>query len=214
MSEENVENYTCRVCFEVFKKPATVSCGHVFCLDCLMKLMTENPTNLQCPMCRKQFIRGDIRLADDIQAAISYKATRCPDCRMIVNLSVYNSHSKKCRSRPTGDVTFRPVAHSSHPPPRDLPNRSTFACPLCLQKNFDCAGLVRHTQEDHAHEKASVTCPICASMPWGISDQKSGDYVAHLYLRHQFEYDTYVDFGQDDDAALRAAIEASLHSSH
>ena len=29
-------------------------------------------------------------------------------------------------------------------------------------------------------------------MPWGISDQKSGDYVAHLYLRHQFEYDTYV----------------------
>jgi len=29
-------------------------------------------------------------------------------------------------------------------------------------------------------------------MPWGVADQKSGDYVAHLHLRHQFEYDTYV----------------------
>ena len=60
-------------------------CSYSFCLECLAKLMTENPTNLQCPVCRRQFIRGDIRLADDIQAAISYKATKCPDCFMTVS---------------------------------------------------------------------------------------------------------------------------------
>lgn len=37
---------------------------------------------------------------------------------MKVDLSSYNAHCKKCRSRPIGNMTFRPVAHSSHPPPR------------------------------------------------------------------------------------------------
>lgn len=49
-------------------------------------------------------------------------------------------------------------------------------------------------------------------MPWGNPHQKSGDYISHLNLRHQFEYDTYVDYEQDDESALRAAIEASLKS--
>ena len=34
--------------------------------------------------------------------------------------------------------------------------------------------------------------------------------MQHLNLRHRFEYDTFVDYEQDDDEMLRRAIEASL----
>lgn len=29
-------------------------------------------------------------------------------------------------------------------------------------------------------------------MPWGVPDQLSQNFVAHLNTRHKFEYDTYV----------------------
>ncbi|KAK8757269.1 hypothetical protein V5799_000029 [Amblyomma americanum] len=53
-------------------------------------------------------------------------------------------------------------------------------------------------------------CPVCASMPWGNPHQKSINFLSHLNLRHRFEYDTYVDYGMDDDDALQQALEASL----
>ena len=38
----------------------------------------------------------------------------------------------------------------------------------------------------------------------------SSNFLQHLNLRHRFEYDTFVDYEQDDDEMLRRAIEASL----
>lgn len=35
-------------------------------------------------------------------------------------------------------------------------------------------------------------CPICASMPWGVTHQVSQNFVKHLNARHKFEYNTYV----------------------
>jgi hypothetical protein len=47
-------------------------------------------------------------------------------------------------------------------------------------------------------------------MPWGDPNQISVNFLQHLNARHKFEYDTYVDFDQDDDDMLRAAIAASM----
>lgn len=75
-------------------------------------------------------------------------------------------------------------------------------------------------------------------MPWGDAEQKSGDFVAHINLRHKFEYERFVvsvgcfpqlallvqqsslscspsphllhqDFGKDDEEQLRVALEKS-----
>lgn len=74
-------------------------------------------------------------------------------------------------------------------------------------------------------------------MPWGNPRQKSGNFVAHLNLRHKFVYETYVvcrwslvirvqvtqdfssllfsiqDYDQDEDAVLQEALRASLSDS-
>ena len=77
---------------------------------------------------------------------------------------------------------------------------------------------------------------MCACMPWGDSTQVSSNFVKHLNLRHQFEYDTFVvgscvhdignsiasctscvclsvcfrkDYQQDEEQALQAVLEAS-----
>ena len=47
-------------------------------------------------------------------------------------------------------------------------------------------------------------------MPWGDPSMLSSNFLQHLNLRHRFEYDTFVDYEQDDDEMLRRAIEASL----
>jgi len=47
-------------------------------------------------------------------------------------------------------------------------------------------------------------------MPWGNPHQKSGDFVQHLNLRHKFEYDTYVDYDNDEDAILQQVLAKSL----
>jgi len=48
-------------------------------------------------------------------------------------------------------------------------------------------------------------------MPWGNPSQKSQDFVSHMNLRHKFEYDVFVDYEQDDDTALKAALENSCY---
>lgn len=40
----------CNICFDIFKDPRILICGHTFCYKCIIRL-----SNLKCPICRKTF---------------------------------------------------------------------------------------------------------------------------------------------------------------
>ncbi|XP_042560050.1 zinc-binding protein A33-like [Clupea harengus] len=47
------EDFTCPVCFDIFKDPVILLCSHSFCKDCLQKFWREKKSK-ECPVCRRQ----------------------------------------------------------------------------------------------------------------------------------------------------------------
>ena len=43
------EDFECKICYEIFLKPITTPCGHVFCKNCLAQTLD---CNASCPVCR------------------------------------------------------------------------------------------------------------------------------------------------------------------
>ncbi|KAI5964282.1 uncharacterized protein KGF55_002224 [Candida pseudojiufengensis] len=46
-----LDDYSCPICMSIAYKPIKLSCNHLFCVRCLVKLKQQN--NLNCPMCRR-----------------------------------------------------------------------------------------------------------------------------------------------------------------
>ncbi|KDR79100.1 hypothetical protein GALMADRAFT_242961 [Galerina marginata CBS 339.88] len=46
----SVEDYSCLICTSIAFKPIRLSCGHLFCVRCLVKMQKRNQGD--CPMCR------------------------------------------------------------------------------------------------------------------------------------------------------------------
>ncbi|KAL9976137.1 hypothetical protein ACROYT_G013392 [Oculina patagonica] len=200
------ENFTCPVCLEILESPILIPCGHTFCNDCLDSC--ENISgSATCPVCRSGFSVYEKHRARDIQRQIHQSSGTCSGCNRQFPMSRLREHRSSCTI--TSHPTFSPVASTSQPWP-ETKNRSTFTCPFCYQRNLDSNGLLQHVNSNHKNERQSVVCPICASMPWGNPHQKSGDFVQHLNLRHKFEYDTFVDYDNDEDAILQQVLAQSM----
>jgi hypothetical protein len=75
---------------------------------------------------------------------------------------------------------------------------------------MDCGLLLAHLNEKHSQETRPAVCPVCAAMPWGNPHQKSRHVVRHFNLRHKFEYDTFVEYDQDEEESLRKVLAKSL----
>lgn len=207
----DLSTYSCSICMDIFEEPVRLTCRHVFCSKCIQGMSTaEQPA---CPVCRKTYKVTDIEQAKDVANIIATQKAHCNECSQLVRLARMSAHAAKCaggatKSRPK----FKPVAETSQPVPSELPNRSTFRCPYCSQSHLDLEGLRQHCKEKHRNNPDKVVCPVCASMPWGDPTLRSANFLSHLNLRHKFEYDTYVDYTQDDDIMLMAAIKASLET--
>lgn len=214
--EAEVPNkYLCPICREVLKKPtSTPECLHRFCDSCLRQTRPCGDGALLCPVCRLPFLMSASFHDRKFERELSGQCFICRGCKHKLPLPMYNGHQTTCkRLNHATPPRVSPVVAPTSQNTTVVPNRSTFKCPLCHQDNLECNGLLEHVNTHHTNDTASVVCPICASMPWGNPVQKSGNFVAHLNLRHTFEYDTYVDFSQDEDVVLQAALQASISDS-
>ncbi|CAH1779046.1 unnamed protein product [Owenia fusiformis] len=211
-SYDNLDDVSCPICLEIYEKPYRICCGHVLCSHCLEQYMALAEPH--CPVCRCIFNPQKRKKDSTLIKLIASQKGTCKGCNKKTYLNKLRSHMAGCNKllSTAAATKFKPVADTSQPAPRDVPNRQTFQCPYCGQRNFDTNGLKIHVNENHQSSKAQVVCPICSSMPWGDSNQRSGNFIQHLNLRHKFEYDTYVDFSIDDDTMLQAALKASLES--
>ncbi|XP_028680420.1 tripartite motif-containing protein 16-like [Erpetoichthys calabaricus] len=53
----SADQYSCPVCLEVLKEPATLVCGHSYCMDCINDCWDKSDTKeaYSCPQCRRTF---------------------------------------------------------------------------------------------------------------------------------------------------------------
>ncbi|XP_022107300.1 RING finger protein 166-like [Acanthaster planci] len=209
--DEGEDDLKCGICLEVYCKPVRIACGHVFCEECLATC--SDVASPICALCRMVFDPKKRVKAKDIEKRISSTKSVCSGCGKKMSMSKIRSHTATCTKLETttdSAVKFKPVATTSQKAPRNIPNRSTFKCPYCGLKNLDSSGLTRHCNKEHKECTSPVVCPVCASMPWGDPNYQSSNFIEHLNLRHRFEYDTYVDYGEDEEAVLRKVLESSL----
>nr|XP_033770115.1 E3 ubiquitin-protein ligase RNF114 [Geotrypetes seraphini] len=199
--------FTCPVCLEVFEKPVKVKCGHVFCTVCLQECL--KPKKPVCGVCRSSLTSG-IR-ALDLEKQIETTETTCRGCSQKVYLSKMRVHVASCSKYQTYEMEGIKAATRDQPPhTRDVPNRYTFPCPYCSEKNFDQEGLVEHCRKCHSMDTRQVVCPICAAMPWGDPNYMSANFMEHVHRRHRFSYDTFVDYDADEEAMMNEAVLRSL----
>ncbi|KAK3608037.1 hypothetical protein CHS0354_031023 [Potamilus streckersoni] len=202
--------YTCPICLDILKTPVIISCGnnHVYCKACLEEY--AEVSDPKCAECREEFNPRHTTPAEDLIIKMKTTNTVCSWCEEQMLISKLRNHLAKCSKADRSIPKFKPIGETSQCIPSDVPNRSTFTCPYCQLRNLDIHGLRNHCNQEHATNTAAVVCPVCSSMPWGDGNLKSADFNSHLNTRHRFEYDTYVDYQQDDDEMLQAAIRASL----
>ncbi|XP_071484772.1 E3 ubiquitin-protein ligase RNF166-like [Diadema antillarum] len=209
-SSDSDEVYKCSICLELFQKPTRIPCNHVFCEECLNPYITV--ASPSCPLCRITFNPKKRCRAKDVEKQMSSKKDCCVGCKKKMALSKLRQHTQSCSqvdsSQPKSE--FKPAGPTSQKPPSNIPNRSTFQCPICGARNLDCDGLRRHCNTEHKMFAAPVVCPVCASMPWGDPNYKSSNFLHHLNLRHRFEYDTFVDYHQEEDEILKQVMAASM----
>lgn len=81
------ENFLCSICLDVFSKPASIPCGHNFCLDCITEHWGKDTTVFRCPICNEKYLsRPMLRvntLVDEIaakfKAAVQDRAHSTPE---------------------------------------------------------------------------------------------------------------------------------------
>lgn len=196
------EEFRCSVCLSAKQDVLLVDCPHKLCADCAIDGSLD-----ACPICRSPLPAERPRDSDFAAWALA----KCLPCECGVQVALLDADEHECEHVKRQRLPFESARGSCALAPVG-PNRSTFACPLCSERNLTSTGLVEHFEQKHAQGKVSAVCPICLSMPWGDPSIVSQDFRSHLKLRHRCDYATLTDFEMDEEAMMRRAIEESLQT--
>ncbi|XP_072114015.1 E3 ubiquitin-protein ligase RNF166 [Mobula birostris] len=206
------EEFECPVCLQVLERPVRTQCGHVFCERCHCTNFAVNGG--KCPLCRGVTSRSE-PLATDIEKLLRSKKAKCQSCGSEVYLIFMRRHMKACSkdledfdqlTNTHAQPTARHATPSSLQPIGSTEILPTYSCPYCHARNYDEISLTQHCLTTHYLDHQRVVCPICVSMPWGDPNYQSRNFIQHLLLRHQFSYDFFVDYSQDEETMLQGAI--------
>ncbi|XP_030642453.1 E3 ubiquitin/ISG15 ligase TRIM25-like [Chanos chanos] len=81
------ELFNCPVCLDLLKNPATISCGHSFCMDCISScwILDDTDTVYSCPQCRQTFnqrpvLNQNIVLAELVERLKNIQLQASADC--------------------------------------------------------------------------------------------------------------------------------------
>lgn len=198
------EELRCCICLSPPDQALLTRCPHRVCISCVDSGGLE-----ACPVCRAEFPTE--RLTDEsFHRHMSTSVLRC-ECGAEMPVLEAESHScESTRKRKRPEVC---TPMTTRRPP-SAPNRSTFACPLCDERNLTSQGLLEHCERMHANTRGPVvaTCPICLAMPWGDPSYVSRDFLSHLRLRHRCDYAVLADFEADEEAMVRRALQDSMRT--
>ncbi|CAM2711015.1 unnamed protein product [Rotaria socialis] len=224
-SSINIADYTCSICREIFQSPVSLSCPHAYCQSCIIGLRKHPSTSTTSESNPVSSLRSDKSLGfvryRELENELNTLETSCSNCSTIFTLSELRKHLETCEST-AAKVNRRksdskPIARHLSESQADAlkraqagENRSTFECPFCARANFTLSHLRQHIKKRHLGEDQHRVCPICSSMPWGDKTMISSNIYQHIKNRHQFDYDTYVNYEKDEEAMIREAMQASL----
>ena len=201
------DQYTCLICQNIYTNPIKiVTCGHNMCNDCINSF-TSTQKNLSCPLCRNPFTKSDIIPDQNLNIEMSNKYVKC-DCGQMMPLNQYSLHSDNCAviiNKMKDEVKNKKIEIN---PDKVGKNRQTFDCTLCNDKNFDRVGYIDHIQKRHPNDMG--VCAICKCQPWGDPNYKT-HISGHINIRHRFDYDTVVDYNDDEDQILQKVLMESMN---
>ncbi|XP_058877847.1 E3 ubiquitin-protein ligase TRIM39-like [Acipenser ruthenus] len=136
------EKFSCSVCLDLFTEPATIPCGHSFCLDCIGSYWDQSDQTgvYSCPQCRETFTpRPVLRKSNVLNELVEeLKKTRRLDSKR-------EPPAPAPVSAELGDV---PCDFC----PSEIKRRAVRSCLMCLcsyceahlQPHYETAGLKRH----------------------------------------------------------------------
>lgn len=207
ISENKIDSaYECPICQCVLTQPYEIAvCKHIFCKKCIESTVHFNKNKkFQCPLCKATFSKRELKADEKLEDEINTKTIVCT-CKKTLTLNEWNDHTSSCQEYLGGvdDNIKKTVVKDA----KQTVNRSTFTCPCCAEKNLDREALIKHVKSKHKNEQA--VCPICVCQPWGDPNYVT-HLLGHLNKRHKFDYDTIVDYNNEEDEILNMVLMESI----
>ncbi|CRG98952.1 RING zinc finger protein, putative [Plasmodium relictum] len=89
--KKNYDNFRCPICMLILYKPVKTECSHIFCRECIEKVLKKFD---YCPMCRNKIKNDDLENVSINSLGNEYEniKIRCPNCRNITTVKDYEYH--------------------------------------------------------------------------------------------------------------------------